>query len=339
MKVFVVSDLAEYALAHAYLRAMRRGSITQAAFDVATATSRHVRLGRFGRTLHRFLPVEAWARKGNRDMVVACTEFAPDLVMVFGNAPLLYGALALLRTSTRAKIVLYWPDTLLNLSENQIHAAGLYDCVATYSAATMDAFHRMGFRSTLWLPFAADVEFLGTPTSFDGPFEHDISFAGGWRPEREAVLRAIRRRFPQARIAIHGNSWHRFCKDPALRACCSSKEVVGMAYGDLIRRSRLTLNQIDHTNYPGANMRFFEVPAAGGLQLSSECPEMEQEMRDGQHLLYFRNEDDMAEKIDWAMSRPIEAANVRHSGHLKVMESHTYRRRINGLLEHLGMAQ
>jgi hypothetical protein len=228
-------------------------------------------------------------------------------VIVFGNAPVLFGTVALIRASTNAKTVFYWPDPLFNLSSIQANAAPLYDCVATYSKATTGVFKDMGFRDAIWVPFAADEDFLGSSAAAAAEFEYDVSFAGGWRPEREVTLGAVKRNFPKARIAIFGRSWLKSCKDKALLDSCIPKELYGRDYGDLIRRSRMTVNQIDNTNYPGANMRFFEVPAAGGLQVSSACPEM-------------------------------EAAEVRGAGHAAVLQRHTYRHRIAELTRHLNLA-
>lgn len=53
--------------------------------------------------------------------------------------------------------------------------------------------------------------------------------------------------------------------------------------------SKVNLNIIDPTNHPAANMRFFEIPVAGGLQVCSACPEMNDVFRDGEHLFYYQD--------------------------------------------------
>jgi spore maturation protein CgeB len=105
-----------------------------------------------------------------------------------------------------------------------------------------------------------------------------------------------------------------------------------------MRESRIALNPIDDTNYPAANMRFFEIPAAGGLQLSSTCPEMREDFRDGEHLLYYDNDEELAARIDWILARPAEVAAIRREGHRRAIEGHTYVQRVNTLKAHLGLA-
>jgi spore maturation protein CgeB len=338
MKILVASDLSEYALAHSFARAFSAMSIDHRAFDIGRSVRAVARLGRVGRELHRFLPVEAWMRKGNREFVLACKDYAPDLLLVFCDAPVLFGSLAFLRSVSRTRLVLYWPDPLTVLSQTQLSSAQLYDCVATYAGSTCSVFKQLGFRSSLWVPFAADTEFLGMPAGFTGPFKYDVTFAGGWRPEREAAFRALRRHFPQLRLAIYSRSWATACKDPTLRSCIVPQELVGRRYGELIRESRATLNQIDDTNFPAANMRFFEVLAAGGLELSSSCPEMADDLRDGVHLLYYSNHEELVDKMEWVLSHESEAADIRRNGHDRVLREHTYVRRVKKLLHELELA-
>src|SRR5687768_15058219 len=101
MKILVASDLSEYALAHSFARAFSAMSIDHRAFDIGRSVRAVARLGRVGRELHRFLPVEAWMRKGNREFVLACKDYAPDLLLVFCDAPVLFGSLAFLRSVSR----------------------------------------------------------------------------------------------------------------------------------------------------------------------------------------------------------------------------------------------
>ena len=39
-------------------------------------------------------------------------------------------------------------------------------------------------------------------------------------------------------------------------------------------------------------MRFFEISTAGGLQVSSACPEMENEFRHAEHIFYYQRQDE-----------------------------------------------
>jgi spore maturation protein CgeB len=336
MKVLLVSDLSGHALGNSFIRAFRSIGIEPLTFDLGSVESKYSKLGKIGKKVHTFWPVEAWIRKANRELAIEFRHQMPDLVMVVGNVQVLYGVLAFLRSLRPCKIVLYWPDTLINLTSYQKESATLYDAVATYSSSTIEAFKQIGFREALFFPFAGDVEFLGSALP-GNDFAYDISFAGGWRPEREATLASIVHAFPELKVLIKGTDWERFCTRKELLKFCEPKPVYGKNFGDFIRQSRINLNVIDDTNYPAANMRFFEVPAVGGLQLSSSCPEMENILLDKEDILYYRNESEMLNQVNWVLNNPAEASRIRQSAREKIAREHTYSLRIQKLLSTIGL--
>jgi spore maturation protein CgeB len=82
-------------------------------------------------------------------------------------------------------------------------------------------------------------------------------------------------------------------------------------------------------------MRFFEIPAAGGLQVSSRCPEMEGEFRQHEQIVYYDDAKELPTLIDRLKSNEEFRARVAAAGHAHVMEKHTYRHRAETLLEHV----
>ncbi|MBL0134257.1 MAG: glycosyltransferase family 1 protein [Chitinophagaceae bacterium] len=302
-------------------------------FDLPVAISKYVKLGKFGKKLHTFLPVEAWGRKGNRELAVKFKNFRPELVLVVGNCPVNFGILAFMKSiSPDSKIVLFWPDTLINLEQQQLNAASFIDVAAVYSKACEPLFSKMGYGKTAWVPFAGDLNFLKGKVAIGSSFLYDLSFIGGWRPERESYLSVIADNFPSLRIHVQGFYWKENCKDKRLLNSFSPTPLLAGDFGDLIRQSAINLNVIDDTNYPGANMRFFEVPAAGGLQLCSSCPELESQFTDMEKIIFFNGPDEMVSKIKWIVEHPEQADVIRKAGHEYVKENHTYRNRINQLI-------
>jgi glycosyltransferase involved in cell wall biosynthesis len=333
MKFLIVSDLSIYALAHSYIRALKKEGHEVEVFDIKKAVSQHIQFGSIGNKINTFWPVHAWLRKANRQLAVKFQQCSPDIVIVFGNAPVLYGTLAFFRSISKSKLVLYWPDTLINLEQQHINAAGLYDVVASYSAVTMPVFERIGFHRTLWLPFAGDIDFLAGSDTGSEEYICDLSFAGAWRPEREKAISRIIDFFPSIKFFVRGNYWKKNCKDERIIKNLSSQSLFGKEFGDFFRSSRINLNVIDDTNYPAANMRFFEVPASGALQLSSSCPEMGTIFQNQEHILYFHSEKEMAEQIRFVLDNPDKAAEIRKNAFQFVQNQHTYSKRVEELIK------
>jgi spore maturation protein CgeB len=85
---------------------------------------------------------------------------------------------------------------------------------------------------------------------------------------------------------------------------------------------------IDDTNYPAANMRFFEIPAAGGLQLSSACPEMAHIFKNKENILYFSDVKELIAQIDFVMKNPDDSKYIREQSHQFVKKHHSYQNRL-----------
>ncbi len=74
--------------------------------------------------------------------------------------------------------------------------------------------------------------------------------------------------------------------------------MVGEEMATFFQRTRVNINVIDDTNFPSANMRFFEIPTAGGVQVCTSCPDMEGEFLDGRHLMYYNSLEQLADKVE-----------------------------------------
>ena len=72
----------------------------------------------------------------------------------------------------------------------------------------------------------------------------------------------------------------------------------GEDFSKVVQSSRINLNIIDDTNFPAANMRFFEIPVLGGIEVSSLCPELENDFINQEHLFYYKNLGDLVEIVN-----------------------------------------
>jgi spore maturation protein CgeB len=106
----------------------------------------------------------------------------------------------------------------------------------------------------------------------------------------------------------------------------------GREFAKASASSKVNLNIIDQTNYPAANMRFFEVLCAGGLQLCSPCPEMEHEFKHEETVFYYRHESGLSDQIRRLLDDSELRGKVKQAAHRKVMEKHTYLHRAKQIL-------
>ena len=333
--VLLVGSFAPAALERSYRHAFLDARVETTCFDLPAALRGYCRLGTLGRTFNRFVPVDPWTIKANRELVVLARRTAPDLIVVFGQNRVSSGALAQLRAMMPSlQLVLVWPDTLVNMSAATQASLPHYDLVATYSRSTVPVFERLGAQRVAWIPLAADPH-MHLLRGERPAFTCDVGFIGQWRPEREAAFLGIFEQCPDAVVRIWGPDWKRRSRNAGIRRAWQGGALFEEAYARTIASCRLNLNIIDETNYPAANMRFFEVLCAGGLLVCSPCPELDQEFVAGETVFYYQGLADLPVLVRQLLSEPDVGRAVAAAGHQKVLERHTYLHRVSAILDAL----
>ena len=315
-----------------YKRAFESIGFDVKLFDPNISIQKYLKLGKIGTIIHRFMPIEEWEKKMNREFIIDAKNYHPDLLFIACNAPITYNSLAFLKSIlVKTKIILLWPDTIFNLKERICSSAPLYDGVVTYSSNSIAIFQLLGFKNVYWVPLAADETLHGIK-EIQIKKDTSLCFIGGYRTERAEVLAKISKYFPALNIHIYGVFWDR-CTISLLKPHIKNQAIRGKDFAKKLNQSLISLNVIDDTNFPAANMRFFETPIASGLQLSSACPEMEEIYLDFQTILYFRSDDELYSKIDAVLSNTLNHDKIRKDAYLLTKEHHTYTHRAQKIID------
>jgi spore maturation protein CgeB len=340
MHVLSLAPIDDPHLLGSYARAFRAMGCNVSEFSLATAIEAHSRIGFVGRRVGSLFSIESWLRKGNRDLVVHLLELRPNLVLVPGPAPVLPGTLAQLKAALpECNFVLVWPDTLLNLPSSTIQCLPLYDLVASYSASAIPPMQRLGARLVEWVPFAADPFLFPKDVTIEpnerSRFECDVCFVGNWRPEREKLLVTLVSAGISVKVWGHP-VWMKRCLDRRMAdRYFQGGPLFGVDLAKAIRGAKLSLNPIDHTNFPAANMRFFESPACGATTLNSQCPEMTSLFVQGETAFYYNHEREALAVIKQLLSDGLLRMRVASAAQHLVLREHTYRHRAELILRKL----
>ena len=325
-----------------YARAFDSLGCTISYWDPHKSLKAHVRLGRAGEVLTTLVPIDAWLHKANRELVIAAASADADIVCVSGNAPIRAGALAQLRIMLpKVRLVLLWPDPLVNLSRHVLEALPVYDLVATYSRASVPELERLGGKAVRWIPFAGDP-FLFPQDIEITPADHlrfdsDVCLIGSHRPERETAILKLVDAGIQVRVWGEPQSWKRHAQHKAmLNRYYQGESLVGTQFAKAIRCAKLSLNPIDPTNFPSANMRFFESPMCGGATLNSPCPEMASVFPDREGAFYFENLENLVGVTRELLADASARLRVSNASRALVLKEHTYVHRAQEVLGILG---
>jgi spore maturation protein CgeB len=301
--------------------------------DVDKHINNYVPFGKLGNYVNTFIGIDSWIIKGNRDLVLKIKNFNPELTLVFCNVNFIPGSLAFLKSICNSKIGLIWPDTVFNIGNNIIANHNLYDFVGCYSSNSIPVFETIGFKNVFWLPLAADQWLHGVNT-ISPIYRHDIAFIGGWRPERETTLNLIKNNFPKVKLLIKGPEWLKRCKIKSLKANIDDGIAIGSDFAKLINVSKINLNIIDATNFPAANMRFFEISMCNGFQLSSSCPEFESIFTEQNHISYYDSDNSLISKINLYLNLDnVSLSKIILNANQLVNNEHTYVHRAEQLIK------
>ncbi len=319
-----------------YGRALAKVGVSVTYWSLAAAVESNARFGRVGQTMHRYLPFEPWVTKGNRELITQAMDLKPDFLFTMATADLRAGTLAQIKAALPGvKIVLVWQDTMLNLTDRAILCMHVVDLVACYSKATVPLLERLGAHRVAWVPFAVDGELFPEDvavTSQDrARYQCDVSFIGNHRPEREReVLQLLDAGFT---VQVWGvDTWQRAASRPArLGEYFQGKPLFGPDMGKAMRCAKVSLNSIDPTNFPAANMRFFETFACFGTPLCSSCPEMEDVFIGGETAMYYEPAT-LVSQVRALTENAELRASIRDAGAALARGAHTYEHRISTIL-------
>lgn len=331
--VLLVGNFTKGSLESSYYNAFKERGYHVECFNIVQAEEKYCRFKPFGSIINKYIPIDAWLRKANRDLILTATKSNPEFIIYFGQNRFLANAIAQIKSMLLAKHILIWPDTLLNFGYLHIVSLPLFDCIASYSKSAVKSFIELGGNNVLWLPLAGDP-ILHKRNQNQLPLIYDISFIGQWRPEREEAISYILNNTNGINVNIWGPDWKRRSKNKKILNSIRGKGLYGDDFSKVVQSSRINLNIIDDTNFPAANMRFFEIPVLGGIEVSSLCPELEHDFINKEHLFYYKNLDELVEIVNSILNRK-DFDKIQTDAYNHVIQNHTYFRRIEQLIEYL----
>jgi hypothetical protein len=267
-------------------------------------------------------------------VVELCAALRPRWMLATGIAPLAPAALQRLGELGVQRLN-FLTDDPWNPSHRAswfFQALPFYDHVFSPRRANLDDLRQLGCREVSYLPFAfaPKLHFPEEPGSTPGAEQSDVDlfFAGGADRDRVPYLAAcIRAGF---RVRLHGGYWHRYRATRAQAGGhvgpCELRRALG--------RARAALCLVRRGNRDGHVMRSFEIPAIGACMLTEDTEEHRAIFgADGENVVYFRNTDEMVERLRWLVEHDTERVRLAAAAHrLIVGGKNTYRDRLETML-------
>lgn len=278
-------------------------------------------------------------QKADRALFRVAKRLEPAVVMVYCNEPVRPATLLQLKIALPGvKLVNIYPDMLFNLRQNVIAALPLYDLFCTHTLAGVGPLGLLGCKNPFYLPLAADPE-LHHPVELTEAQARelacDVVYVGNWRPEREAFLA----RLEGLDLAIYGGREWGDAKGWVRSRWRGRMMSTGLEFSSAHAAAKVGLNPIDVLNYPGHNMRTFEIPACRAFGVVTRTPEIEDFFREGEESVCFATPDELRQKVEHYLARPDERRRIAEASYQRVVHGgHTYRDRVRTLFGALGLS-
>jgi hypothetical protein len=272
----------------------------------------------------------------NKRILARVNQCQPDLVIVSGGSGLIRpGTISEIRSKYGSKVVhLNGTSPVVSAHIEEKTAAPHYDWIFTNDHYHSIEWLELGASNSRALPVSAcDPEyhqpFVLEPAELE-KYLCDVSFVGRLAPEKwyrsrlEALLA-----LSEFNLAIWTDDEEILESHPRLK-----RAFRGKAYGtDMVKAlgaSRLALNIHGCFMQRGGNMRTFEIPSTGTLQLIDRYDPSW--FTEGEEIVSFRDSADLVKKVRFFLENERERERIAGNGRARVLRDHTYGKRMERLI-------
>lgn len=255
-----------------------------------------------------------WIKNYNEAVLRQASCSLYDFVLVFKGNLLKPETLRVL-TNSGKPVFNFYPDTnFLDYGNNIPAALRLYDCVFTTKSFHGEReIQEFGIKQIIHVRHGFDPE-VHRPIPLSNEqrtyYGSDVSFVGYWSPENEGRILYLLQSSHGLCIKVFGLGWNHACREFKARM---SDNLRPGAFGDELSivycASKLNLGLLrratcDRNTSDQVTARTFQVPATKSLLLHEDTPEVRNFFEDGTEVLLFNNNEEMIERITFALNSP-----------------------------------
>lgn len=270
----------------------------------------------------------------NKKLIEYAEEIKPEIIWVFKGMEVLPATLKLFK-SKGIKLVNYNPDHPFIISgrgswnKNVFNSVGMYDLHLCYSKLLMKRISEEYKIRTEFLPFGFELDEDIYEKVKNINEIKKVCFIGNPDKIRAEVIKYLVNNGIE--VDVYGHNWNRYFS----RRENANLKIYDAVYADkfweIARKYRVQLNIFRPHNTGSHNMRTFEIPAVGGIQLAPDSEEHREFFQEGKEIFLYRTNEELLKKVKslLEMSKS-EADGIRIAAREKSLSAdYTYRSRTN----------
>jgi spore maturation protein CgeB len=274
---------------------------------------------------------EAWTRRYQRHLLEAMNGGPWDMLLSIQGRVEGDTVLRLRRRSPALRVVYWWGDIWTEQAHRRIADASMFaHRILVSYRGVYDSLRCVHGEKIGYFPFAASPSFHrpGTISPRDRRrYAADVAFVGTCYPERCELVRYLNARLEKP-VSVWGRGWRR-CRGVRARGPLSLADML-----KVYACSAVSLNLHHRDTDNGCNMKFYEIPAAGGFQICDRQAIME-ETALGAATVRCRSAAEFADRISRYLASPRERRSIAERTTALVYANESYPARFEALLEGL----
>lgn len=323
MKVLIVGSDGPSAIERYYVKYLRQFGAKIYHYPSADIVYKQLSKNIINRILFK-AKLRTWYSGVNKGLLKTADEVSPDIVWVFKGMEIYPKTLEQLRKKNFI-LANYNPDHPFIIAgsgsgnKNVTKSVGLYHLHFCYHNSLRKEIEERFHIPTVFLPFA----FEHSDVTYVDPSEiteiNRVCFQGN--PDKYRVTKIELLTAKGFDVDVYGIGWQRTRLSRNKRV-----RIFGIAsrpeFWKKNQQYRLQLNLFRQHNFGSHNMRTFEIPAVGGVQLAPYSEEQSAFFEDSREIYFFYDDDDLIDKVRKILSLPPEAIRaVRASARKRSMEA------------------
>lgn len=322
MKLLMVGSNHHWAIENIYLKYLKELNKQTYLFPAQNLFHEYFNSSLLNKILFR-TGLSSIYKKINIHLLQYVEELRPDIIWVFKGMEVLPETLKIFR-GKKIKLVNYNPDHPFirsgrgSWNKNVIYSVGLYDLHFCYSKLLMKKIQEDYKIKTEWLPFGYELDNETFEKVSQLPEINKLCFLGNPDNIRAELINHLsKNKIP---IDVYGHNWKRFLQENDYLKIYDA--VSGIKFWEILRQYRVQLNIFRPHNIGSHNMRTFEIPAVGGIQLAPDSPEHREFFEDGKEIFLYKNNDQLVDKAIFLLQSSDEnIQNFRGMARLRSVKS------------------
>lgn len=311
MRLLLVGSNQKWAIEKIYLKYLKVLNPDTVLFAAQNRLHEYLQRSVYNKVLYR-LNVSNIIKKINSEILRTAEDFKPDIVWVFKGMEVLPETLIILKQK-KIKLVNYNPDHPFIISgrgswnKNVFNSVPLYDLHFCYSKSLMQSIKDKYNIRTEFLPFGFELDDELYERIKDINEINKICFLGNPDKIRYDLIKYLIGNGIQ--VDVYGHNWNKFFRSNSSSNLNIYDAVYEDKFWETLIKYRVQLNIFRPHNIGSHNMRTFEIPAVGGIQLAPDSIEHREFFEEGKEIFLYKDKEELLIKVKMLLEMDNNAVN------------------------------